>query len=1002
MQLIDKHEDEFGHLPRGTIVNIVRQEKKNLPWLTENQIYSLRKRRHEEKEHNAQLAKEAEEFDSTDDSTMDENEDDDDDIGREFAQLELNDDYYSGYDSMDSDLHLRYSVEIIATVDISPGNLPPVPAVIVPLTAQNKTPFKTTVGRPKGSSNKKKQQEMMRHVALRDDIALTWHQIKQTPANNTRLFELIILKKKMHNLEEAIVPESTIRSRCKRGNLANVQRGRRSPLADLEPTLCCLLKHTSRMGQYVSQGDCISMANELIKGTIVGRQLGIWKLKYIPVCKQRWDYDHSYYPKEEVGWGWFYGFRNRYAEITARYVINVKHYRSTWSTHALLLDMYQMVYKLFVNWGLAIELPAPQWQDVNGKEVPKDEAIGCQVNHKLIHPDRILTMDETGDNGNQGDDIATRANKVLCETDGSKPKQGCAVDDTNWTVQGFTTLGGKAVLFVIILRKKSRLNFNEHYGFDLEAPWIGDGECECQQGILPTQEQMNRNKGEGRRFPGPISCEFNGITIPSLVVASDKGGVNEYILIKALKHLDDLNVFPRKQGVPNPTLLVDGHGSRLKPAFVQYINNLNPDYSKDRTANHMWNVALGLPHSTQHWQVGDSAEQNQAFKFHSRVKKDSLRAFQNTLSATPSIKRHHVVLICNYALKRSFMKEDKVRKAIAERGWNPLNMNCLHDKDIIQTKVSGDMTYNRANLTAAELGCISQGEGIIGQFNFNGDITKQVFENCSRKARRLRAQEEQIMKMREERKKNGGCMLELVGKVTSGKMYNNGIASVNDPDLINILKGKKDVVDHGVWMKECKKYAKRKKDYEEGEELYTKIQARKEGKVNAGDTTQLRISNADLDTLIRWKWSAIKLEKHRPPLKDLKGKDRKDTRRKKLELWKNWEMRDDPAPPLQPTDYEAYLEVLIDGDQKLQPPADLKPAPFPEVKEEADTVDGEDDESCGLMSDDGSSKALGMIPMAGYDSMESLDYGPDAMETGPILDYGAEIGKGPGNKLWTA
>ena len=113
--------------------------------------------------------------------------------------------------------------------------------------------------------------------------------------------------------------------------------------------------------------------------------------------------------------------------------------------------MYDLVYSLFIKWGLAVKLPEPQWQDAEGNQVPKEEALGSQVECQLTYPDRVLTMDESGGGGNQADETATRGNKVYGERDGPKPAQGKSTEDTSWTIQGFTTLSGKAVLFVIII-----------------------------------------------------------------------------------------------------------------------------------------------------------------------------------------------------------------------------------------------------------------------------------------------------------------------------------------------------------------------------------------------------------------------------------------------------------------------------------------------------------------------------------------------------------------------
>ena len=103
------------------------------------------------------------------------------------------------------------------------------------------------------------------------------------------------------------------------------------------------------------------------------------------------------YLTEEVGWGWFYAFRQQYPEITSKYVTNMKHYRNSWSTWAMMFDMYTIIYDLFEQLGHAVKFGVPQWQDTKGNEVPKKEALGHRIKLKLLHPDLILSMDEQGE-----------------------------------------------------------------------------------------------------------------------------------------------------------------------------------------------------------------------------------------------------------------------------------------------------------------------------------------------------------------------------------------------------------------------------------------------------------------------------------------------------------------------------------------------------------------------------------------------------------------------------
>ena len=622
MEEIDSQEVR-GRLPSGTIKRVVDVNQVIYPWLTRYQIDGLRKRR-------VNLRRQSE--------------------AAAAAQRE-EDDLYS-FDSFDSD-HIPDEKSLYTAVVPDPLMVP------------------KTVGRKKGSTNKAKSQYMKRKNLLLDEVSDTWYDIMNDDDDNTKLFEIIIMKKYEHNLPDVHIPETTIYSRVRRGKTNNVHVGLISPMAEVEPTLCHLLKFASRMGQYVSQQNTINMANELIEGTPIADNLREWKEKFNApsrdnaLCGIRAD--------TKVGWGWFAGFRKRYKEVTSKYVSNVKHYRKSWSTWAMMFDMYTMVYALFVEWGHAVELEHPQWQDQEGNEVPEDQALGSKVKYKLTHPDLILTMDETGDKGDQSEDNPTRSNKVMCETSGPPPTTGAATDSTSWTVQGFTTLSGKAILAVVIIKKGSECNFNEEYGYDFEADWVGEGEQPCLlgelrpdeddddeddddqlhlSGFLPTQEQMNANIGRRRRYPGPISCVYNNITIPGLVFSSKGGGVTPQILVESLQHLDRLGVYPRGNGMPDPALLVDGHGSRLSPVFVSYINNLKDDLTPDPTANHRWNVALGLPYATGIWQVGDSPQENGAFKYYSRVKKTMIRDYYDTQKEIPHIRRYDIVPIVNYAFRR--------------------------------------------------------------------------------------------------------------------------------------------------------------------------------------------------------------------------------------------------------------------------------------------------------------------------------------------------------------
>jgi hypothetical protein len=82
------------------------------------------------------------------------------------------------------------------------------------------------------------------------------------------------------------------------------------------------------------------------------------------------------------------------------------------------------------------------------------------------------------------------------------------------------------------------------------------------------------------------------------------------------------------------------------------------------------------------WQLGDSAEQNGTFKIESKKSKaDTVRC--NIRAGLPAtLKRSDIVRIVNVAWQKSFARVDTNLKAIAERGWPPLNYVLLDHPEL--------------------------------------------------------------------------------------------------------------------------------------------------------------------------------------------------------------------------------------------------------------------------------------------------------------------------------
>jgi len=90
--------------------------------------------------------------------------------------------------------------------------------------------------------------------------------------------------------------------------------------------------------------------------------------------------------------------------------------------------------------------------------------------------------------------------------------------------------------------------------------------------------------------------------IETFVTCSETGTVASVILRDALKKIDGALTFDRTEA--KPFLLLDGHGSCFHLPFLDYIT----------VEETKWTACIGVPYGTHVWQVGDSSEQNGAFK----------------------------------------------------------------------------------------------------------------------------------------------------------------------------------------------------------------------------------------------------------------------------------------------------------------------------------------------------------------------------------------------------
>ena len=189
-------------------------------------------------------------------------------------------------------------------------------------------------------------------------------------------------------------------------------------------------------------------------------------------------------------------------------------------------------------------------------------------------------------------------------------------------------------------------------------------------GNVEDQDFITKNSGPGKLFPGGPTCHFNGKTVPCFVRWSKTGSITGPILLEILKEMDHRDLFEREKnpGV-TPSYICDAHGSRFYLGLLSYQNH--PD--------HKWNGNQGCPNMTADWQLGDSQEQNGTAKPNiSKAKADLLlKKGDFGRGINPVVEKYEAIIVETKAFEKGFMEVERNKRAIAERGWNPLNRALL-------------------------------------------------------------------------------------------------------------------------------------------------------------------------------------------------------------------------------------------------------------------------------------------------------------------------------------
>ena len=179
------------------------------------------------------------------------------------------------------------------------------------------------------------------------------------------------------------------------------------------------------------------------------------------------------------------------------------------------------------------------------------------------------------------------------------------------------------------------------------------------------EELFENNCGIGQAMQGGPICFYNEKEIPCYFGTSETGCINSQILRDVCEYLDAIELYDRSNGAVKPMLLLDGNLCIFDVPFLEYVQE----------ESHPWVVCCGLPRNSHLLPVVDSSEFNGPFR-------NEFASVKQRLLAGRSHGRKHfspsdIVPLIKYAWSQTLAQSDTARRALALRGWNPLNYALL-------------------------------------------------------------------------------------------------------------------------------------------------------------------------------------------------------------------------------------------------------------------------------------------------------------------------------------
>ena len=655
---------------------------------------------------------------------------------------------------------------------------PPITPTITTTNDPNRvTPSPTLMqqgGRPVGITNDMKLQRKKNHDDAMD--AITREYIDALAASGNKKLAPgtlgdIIKKNQQKFRVHASTPikPGSIRSRARPGRSASGRM--KTPMERHEPYLLALCITAARLNAPLNEERFLKIANNLIQGTDV-------EAKVIAMKKNSKAPDTE--PGKALGTRYYSQFMKRHRlqlESARAYSTDVN--RQNWSIWGNFKHMYDFIYEQLCEMGIAKKREQPAYMDREGNIVEtEDEAHGMIVEYDLLHPELFLHLDETGCNTNMKNDGQVGGRRVISAR-GVKCEITGANTDIRFTLLPVSNSLGQPVICVLIYQSKDGiLPDNMMTGIDIHVtPEPADDD----------DEFVVKNSGPGKYLPGGPRCNINGIEIPCYVSCSPHGGITSEMLADIFRCLDRLNVYPRGEGIPNPCLLLDGHGSRFEEPFYEYIMD----------KEHTWGCFVGVPFGTGHWQVGDATQCNGTFKNAFTKAKEELVERRKALSLPVKFQASDIIPMLNKAWASSFGDPSMTMKALSDRGWNPLNRAVMKIPEILATIDSTDKERNPIQMNVDD-GAVAE---LLDELNNRQNKQSARRRGTERKHAAAQASDN----------------LERVQKLAAGKHVRNGKHRLDDDGLQHVRQCNKAKKDAAA--------AKDRRAFDTQEKLFQEVEA---------------------------------------------------------------------------------------------------------------------------------------------------------------------------------